>query len=338
MEMKPNLTAQPLVSVVTPVYNGEKYLAESIESVLAQTYKNWEYIVVNNCSTDHTLEIAQSYAQKDKRIRIHNNTEFVGVIRNHNIALQQISVESKYCKVLHADDWLFSECIKRMVEIAEANPNTGLIGSYVLFDKEIRCVGIPYNLNVVSGREICRAMFRSEYTVFGSPTALLYRSYMIREHKAFYNENDLLTNVHADIEICLEILKNNDFGFVHQILSYLRSHDESQTTTFIKRYDTSILAFIDMLMRYGKSYFDNNEYENLLKKRFKAYYRFLGKNVFLFRKKEFWKYHVNGLKDIGYPLSIRKLLAGLFSELIFMIFNLNDTAARINRFIKKKRK
>ena len=91
--MKPD--AQPLVSVLTPVYNGEKYLAECIESVLAQTYQNWEYVIVNNCSTDRTLEIAADYARRDKRIRIHNNKTFVGCDANGNIAFQQIATESK---------------------------------------------------------------------------------------------------------------------------------------------------------------------------------------------------------------------------------------------------
>src|SRR5439155_14855095 len=104
-----SIHSQPLVSVVTPVYNGEKYLSECIESVLAQTYQNWEYIIVNNCSTDNSLEIAQGYAKKDPRIGIHNNPEFVGVIQNHNIAFRQVASASKYCKVVHADDWLFPE-------------------------------------------------------------------------------------------------------------------------------------------------------------------------------------------------------------------------------------
>ncbi|HID65334.1 MAG TPA: glycosyltransferase family 2 protein, partial [Anaerolineae bacterium] len=112
--------SQPLVSVVTPVYNAEPYLAECIESVLAQTYENWEYIIVNNCSTDHSLEIARHYAQQDARIHIHNNDEFLKQFQNWNHAMRQISPESKYCKVVHADDWLFPECLARMVEVAEA--------------------------------------------------------------------------------------------------------------------------------------------------------------------------------------------------------------------------
>ena len=80
---------QPLVTVVTPVYNGEKYLAQSIESVLAQTYQNWEYVIVNNCSTDRSRAIAAHYAAKDSRVRIHDNTQFVGVIANYNNDVSQ---------------------------------------------------------------------------------------------------------------------------------------------------------------------------------------------------------------------------------------------------------
>src|SRR5919109_2101835 len=91
---------EPLVSVVTPVYNGESHLRECIESVLAQTYQNWDYTIVNNCSTDGTLDIAMEYAARDPRIRIHNNDAFVRVTENHNIAFRQVSPASTYCKLV----------------------------------------------------------------------------------------------------------------------------------------------------------------------------------------------------------------------------------------------
>ena len=62
--------SQPLVSIVTPVYNEAEYLAECIESVLAQSYQNWEYTIVDNCSKDGSAEIARHYAGKDRRIRL----------------------------------------------------------------------------------------------------------------------------------------------------------------------------------------------------------------------------------------------------------------------------
>ncbi|HTQ50255.1 MAG TPA: glycosyltransferase family A protein, partial [Candidatus Acidoferrales bacterium] len=107
---------QPLVTVLTPVYNGEAFICECIESVLNQSYQNYEYIILNNCSKDRTLELASNYAKKDRRIRVHNSPKFVGVIENHNNAFQLMSRESKYCKVVSGDDWLFPHCITTMVD------------------------------------------------------------------------------------------------------------------------------------------------------------------------------------------------------------------------------
>ena len=164
---------QPLVSVLTPVYNGEEYLAECIQSVLGQTYQNWEYCIVNNCSTDRTLEIAKAYAQKDKRIRIHNNPAFVGCDENGNIAFQSISSSSKYCKVIHADDWMFPECLMEMVELAEAHPTIAIVSSYRLTNIRVTVQALPYASRVIPGRDICRMTLLGLPSVFGSPSAIL---------------------------------------------------------------------------------------------------------------------------------------------------------------------
>ena len=114
--------SQPLVSVVTPVYNGAKYLVDCIESVLSQSYDNWEYIIIDNCSNDQTGAIAQRYAERDGRIRVQRNDKVLPIIANFNHALRQISPMSMYCKVVCADDWLFPECLERMVGLAESRP------------------------------------------------------------------------------------------------------------------------------------------------------------------------------------------------------------------------
>ena len=120
----------PLVSVIIPVYNEEVYLSKAIESVLNQTYKNLECIVLNNFSTDGSNEIAKKYEKLDGRIKTYNNTKFLSQIQNHNEAVRKISDRSKYCKMVFADDFIFKECIERMVEIAESDPTIGLVSSY----------------------------------------------------------------------------------------------------------------------------------------------------------------------------------------------------------------
>ena len=62
------------ISIVLPTYNGEQYISQSIDSILKQTFPDWELIIVNDCSTDHTLEIVKQYAEKDHRIKIVNNS------------------------------------------------------------------------------------------------------------------------------------------------------------------------------------------------------------------------------------------------------------------------
>ena len=116
---------RPLVSVVTPVYNGEEFLRECIESVLAQTYSSWRYVIVDNCSTDRTFDIASEYASRDPRIHVQRTDRFVNAVANYNNAIRQTSHRSAYCKVVAADDWLYPTCLQQMVELAEAYPSVG---------------------------------------------------------------------------------------------------------------------------------------------------------------------------------------------------------------------
>src|SRR5688572_28821121 len=116
----------PLVTVVTPFYNTAEYVGECIESVLAQTYQNWDYVLVDNKSTDGSAEIAQRYAEKDKRLRVIQNKNFLTQVENYNHALRQVSPICKYCKVVQADDWIYPNCLQEMVSAAESFENVSL--------------------------------------------------------------------------------------------------------------------------------------------------------------------------------------------------------------------
>src|SRR5438128_2130270 len=107
------LTNEPLVAVFTPVYNGERFLAECIESVLHQTYQNWRYLIADNASTDATNEIAQHYAAQDARIHVHRFDDYLPTIPNWNRAIPLLASESVYTKFIFADDWLYPDCLEQ---------------------------------------------------------------------------------------------------------------------------------------------------------------------------------------------------------------------------------
>jgi glycosyltransferase involved in cell wall biosynthesis len=321
--------SQPLVSVVTPVYNTEKYLAECIESVLAQTYENWEYVIINNCSTDRSLEIARGYAERDSRIHIHDNGEFLNQFQNWNHAMRQISPESKYCKVVHADDWLFPECIARMVEVAEAHPSVGIVSAYRLDEDRVNLDGLPYPSSVVPGRDICRLTLLDDLRVFGSPTSLLIRSDIVRSREPFYDESV----IHTDTAVCFEILKDCDFGFVHQVLTFTRRHNES-LTSLTHRFATRRLSNFIFFLKYGSMYLSEEEYERHLGQLLEYYHRFLARSVFEMKGKEFWSFHANELKRLGYPPSAARLVRAWLLELL----DFRQATRRIRSAMRAKRR
>lgn len=321
-----NSESQPLVSVLTPVYNGEQYLAECIESVLRQSYQNWEYCIVNNRSTDRTLEIAEAYARRDKRIRIHNNSEFVGCDENGNIAFQQISPDSKYCKVIHADDWMFPECLMEMVELAETQPTIAIVSSYRLKSTRIVVQALPYASRVISGREICRATLLGLPSVFGSPSAMLIHADEVRKRPHFYN----VANPHCDMEACLGILRNRDFGFVHQMLTFERSHPHSESSRG-SRYGFTSFGRLEHVAKYGPEYLTKKEFAAMLKKRSDEYYAFLGTSVFRNKGKEFWEYQRAALRRIGYSLSTLRIMKAVMLNVLDVVLNPLTTFKRITR-------
>lgn len=105
----------PLVSIVIPVYNREKYISEAIESAINQTYKNIEIVVVDNCSTDHTWDILKNYAEKDKRIRIFRNDRNIGPVLNWQECFHK--AKGEYIKILWSDDWMSLDFIEKAISL-----------------------------------------------------------------------------------------------------------------------------------------------------------------------------------------------------------------------------
>jgi glycosyltransferase involved in cell wall biosynthesis len=303
-----NTSTQPLVSIVTPVYNGAEFLGECIESVRAQTYQNWNYTIVDNCSTDGTVQLARRYASQDSRIRVQENQEFLRAIPNHNRAFRQISAGSKYCKMVFGDDWIFPECLEKMVALAEEHPSVGLVSAYALEGPRVAWTGLPYPSHVVAGRQICRQHFLEHLYVFGSATTVLYRADLVRGRDPFFNE----ANIHADTEACFDLLKSSDFGFVHQVLTCTRLREES-LTAMSSDLQTSYGGMLQILAAHGRDYLTEAEFQSRRDEYLSDYYAFLAKSLMKGRDQKFWTYHKNKLNELGGGFS-RMRLATAFLE------------------------
>jgi glycosyltransferase involved in cell wall biosynthesis len=330
-------TNEPFVSVVTPVYNCEPYIAECIESVLNQTYRNFEYVIVNNCSTDKTLEIAQSYSKKDSRIRVSDNTEFLEVMLNHNNALNQISPDSKYCKVLSGDDLLFSDCLTQMVDLAEANPSVGIVGCYSIEGKRVLFQGLDYSQKVVNGHEISRnTMLGKLPYVLGAPTSLLYRSDFVRRTKTFYPYPE--DAPHADVSAVYQTLLESDFGFVHQILTFTRIRDSSETSASFKfgRINRGLLADV---ARFGPHYLSPAELDQQLRVFTDKYYAWLVaalvENSF---DKDFLEYQRAAMRRIGFELSTARIMKAALMRGVEFLEKPGITSKKISAMLKRKGK
>ena len=120
----------PLVSVIMSVYNGEKYLVQAIDSILNQTYQNFEFIIIEDCSTDNSLDILEEYAKKDSRIKIIKKEKNIGIkgfIKNLNLGIS--IAKGKYIARMDADDISLPERFQKQVDFLENNPEITLLGA-----------------------------------------------------------------------------------------------------------------------------------------------------------------------------------------------------------------
>jgi glycosyltransferase involved in cell wall biosynthesis len=300
------MASPPLTSIVTPFYNTRDFLGECIESVLGQTYENWEYILVNNCSTDGSTEIAESYVKRfPDKIRLVYAESLLSQVQNYNFALTCISPRSKYCKMVQADDWIFPDCIRSMVEVADTHPSVGIVAAYQLEGDEVHLDGLPFPTTRVPGRDVCRLYFLRDIYVFGSPTSLLIRSDLIRSRNPFYEERYA---PFEDGHVCFDLLKSCDFGFAHQVLTFSRC-DNVGITSPLRRFGVGLLTHVLMLVAHGRDYLSGEEYEYCLQRAEREYFLYLAKCAFARRamSQEFWEFHRSGLASINYAFDWKRL-------------------------------
>lgn len=166
--------------------------------------------------------------------------------------------------------------------------------------------------------------------MFGSPTSTLICSDEVRKRPAAYNEG----NQHCDIELCFDILRNRDFGFVHQVLTFTRDHAESQTA-FSQRFGTDYLGTLEHLTKYGRAYLSEQELDQCFRRSWRQYYKFLAAKLLHGSDDGFWKFHQTELARLGLRLTYGKMAKPVMAELFDLVLNPLKTVMRIAKKLSR---
>ncbi len=208
-----------LVSIITPVYNSENFVADTIESVLKQSYENWELLLVDDCSYDGSFKIINKYAKEDSRIKVFSNIVNSKAFESRNVALR--NAKGRYIAFLDSDDLWHSNKLKLQIEFMQKNnyPFT-----YTAFSRFIN--------NPLSNKPVFLKN-KVSYKSLLSNSIIATSSVMIDKKYIAYFE---MENVYYDdFKLWLEILKKQDFAYcLNSCLLYYRISKDSLSNNKFK--------------------------------------------------------------------------------------------------------
>jgi glycosyltransferase involved in cell wall biosynthesis len=198
------------------IFNRQDFLAEAIESVLSSTYENWELILVDDQSQDHSVSIAREYEKKDPRIRLYINEKNLGDYPNRNKASSY--ARGKYIKYLDSDDLIYPESLSTLVGFMEEYPEAA-IGLEV---EEKHLMGLPCRL--LSGPDVLRQSFLHKAFMLCGPTGTILRRDIFEQMKGFGGN----TFVGTDTIFYLRIALDHDILVFNKGYMYYREHEQQE--------------------------------------------------------------------------------------------------------------
>ena len=219
----------PLVSIGLAVFNGEKYLAQAVDSILAQTFKDFELIISDNASSDRTQEICSQYAAKDPRIRYYRNPINIGGVNNENRTFAL--ARGKYFRLMAHDDLLAPQLIAKSVEILEQNSEFVLCYSNIsVIDgagKQIRTIETNIGEESEPYQRFQRFVSREHHC---EATYALTRSDVLKKVDPQLNYSD------SDRTFLAELSLWGKFYKIDELLFYKRYHQERSIAVYSDRY------------------------------------------------------------------------------------------------------
>jgi len=283
------------VSVVTPFYNSADTLNRCIESVLSQSHTDFEYLLADNRSNDESAQIARYHAERDPRIVYLRFEDHLPKTRNYNRALREMSAGSRYCKIVQADDFIYPQCLERMLQVATHHPEVGVVSARRVAGDVIDPPLSQTPQLVSSGIEMCRKVLRGEIYPFGSPTSVMYRADLVRSAgPEFFDDR----NYFDDVDAILSILRTSDFAFCEEVLSFTQ-RDPASTFGKVISYFPSLLNRYAMIRTRGHEFFTKDEAQDQLKEVAQEYYEELVRALRRRDRVELFRFHRSMLASLG---------------------------------------
>ena len=265
-----------LVSIIIPCFNQENFIQKAIESVLEQTYSNWECIIIDDGSTDNSAKLIEELIKEDERCKyVYQNNLGVSKARNHGFSLSKGS----YIQFLDSDDWLHKDKLQKQVNFLEDNPNVAIVYSNHFHYYQNKDLYEQYRFTVVDDLKK-EVLFEWDRAFNIPPHAPLYR-------KTVWKESELPHPIDYNLRYedwvfwAILGLKNCAISNMDENLAYYRVHGSNFTSSYEDKSINALLAanYISgllnkdekvLFMSHTISYYLNEYYENKSLEEFKA--------------------------------------------------------------------
>jgi glycosyltransferase involved in cell wall biosynthesis len=257
----------PLVAIATPVYNGERYLDDTMSCVQALDYPRLVHVILDNASTDATPDIISRYLNRRVPVIAARNAATIPMVANFNAVVRLVPKEAKYFRLLCADDFMTTDAISRKVEIAERYPDVDIVGCLERSDK-LREENLPKDRELFEGSAIVRAYLRGENSVLSGTHFLIRRTHLDKT-RSFYDEKlEAFTDADANLRVCM----NGHLGFIHEGLATWRQH-EGNTFKTVSQSNQHLAEWLSVVDRYGPQLLNKREFRTCRKAILRHYLR-----------------------------------------------------------------
>jgi glycosyltransferase involved in cell wall biosynthesis len=219
---------EPFISVCMPSYNQEKFIGESIESVLKQTYSNFELIIIDNISEDNSPEIIKSYGEKDSRIRFYENDRHLSCYNNCNKAISL--AKGEFIAFLHSDDLYNKHFLEEIVKAYNQNPDKKVFLSAIYkMDQLLNSLipSFPFKSSGVKSQKEVLMGLAYENNI-GNGISVVIHKECLNKVGIFDNEY----NYCSDYDLFMRLANDYEFVYINKALTYYRMH-EFNLTNFV---------------------------------------------------------------------------------------------------------